>query len=98
MTTEAGPPVVKELAEPMNRPEPMAPPLKRLVMFSQRKLHLHSDELHVSTLQITVQRILVAFHKNVSFIIGRSAELSTSNMVTEIAMLLLKRRLLDWGI
>jgi hypothetical protein len=31
MITDAGPPETKELAEPMNRPEPIAPPLQRML-------------------------------------------------------------------
>ena len=31
MITEAGPPEMKELAEPMNNPEPMAPPLGQML-------------------------------------------------------------------
>jgi hypothetical protein len=32
MITEAGPPVTKDEAEPMNRPEPMAPPLQSMLV------------------------------------------------------------------
>lgn len=55
MTTEAGPPDVKDPAEPMNKPEPIAPPLRRSQYdLEQLRPDLHSNELHVSTTQITV--------------------------------------------
>lgn len=100
MTTEAGPPEVKAPAEPMNKPEPIAPPLQESVSILSNavRTNVHSNELHVSALQITMQRPLITLHE--SMILRVNTELPTAYVITKCAgsMFLIERGCPRFGI
>ena len=60
-STEAGPPLWNAFPEPMNRPAPIAPPLRAHVSIYKAfsALSLHGNHLHVSALQVAMQLVLV---------------------------------------
>lgn len=66
-STDPGPPCVKELEEPMNKPAPIAPPLSSV---SVQKIKIsgyrHGNHLHVSTLEVAMEIVLLpGFHDDV---------------------------------
>ena len=73
--TEPGPPLVKALAELMNRPAPIAPPLG-VVSIVETQLegskHSHSNHLHMSALQITLEVVLLAILSDCVGVCARS--------------------------
>lgn len=63
MRTEAGPPVWKALPDPINKPAPIAPPLRAsvsLLTYEIMRFFLHSNHLHVPASEFAMERILAS--------------------------------------